>query len=288
MGMSEKTVLSDSERKESKYKEFNFKDFRFLDDSEDADFFVSCLGEVFEIDEVREIKERAIKRSTAKNGDKILELGCGLGHDAEIFGKIVGDKGSVIAIDVSRKMLEKAKDRSTQKNVQYILGDFDELELEDESFDVCYADRVLVSQMDVNKTMNKIFHKLKKGGKICITDCDFGSILFYPHDNEIMPILLQRLKDITRHPIMGRELVAYFQKAGFKDIQIYPEPYIMRSYEKLIKIVDVTRILNDLHHLGKLTLEQVKRQNSAFHEAEEKNQFIYAIMFFTATGIKPD
>ncbi len=287
MILDEKPDFKKTGQKDSKYKTFDFKDFRFLDDSEDAGYFLNSMGEVFDLDEVREIKRRAIERSEAKEGDKVLELGCGLGHDAEKFGVIVGEKGSVTAIDASIKMLEMAKSRSTQSNVNYVLGDFDKIQIEDESFDICYADRFLVSQLEVSKVLNKIFHKLKKGGKICITDCDFSSILFYPHDNEITPILLQQLKDITQHPMMGRELVDYFQKAGFEQVKVYPEPYILRSYKRLIKMVDITRILHDLHHIGKLSLEQVKKQLSAFHEAEEKNNFIYATIFFTVTGIKP-
>lgn len=269
-----------------KYKEFNFRDFDNLDESEDADYLIDSMDEMFDVEHVQGIKQMAIENLNVKNGNMVLELGCGLGHDAETFGELVGDSGNVVAVDFSKKMISKAKMRSKHGNVIYTQANASNLDYPDQTFDICHADRLLLSQKDPIKILMEAIRLLKPGGKLSITDLDFGSIIFHPHDEKITPILKDRLQEIVLHPFIGRELHQRFNEQGLVNITVEPKSYLIQSFDKLKKIIDVKRILTDLCMLGRLSKEESEKQLSLFNEAEEKKMFLYSITFFTVQGDK--
>ncbi|HEV2614879.1 MAG TPA: methyltransferase domain-containing protein [Gammaproteobacteria bacterium] len=269
-----------------KYKEFDFKDFGNLDLSEDADYLVDSMDELYDLEGIQGIKERAIQNLKVAPGDKVLELGCGLGHDAETFGELVGPTGSVIAIDSSQKMLARAQRKSQHKNVSYVHANASSLNYPDKSFDICHADRVLISQPDPWHVLQEAIRLLKPHGKLSVTDCDFGSIVIHPFDEKITPILKDRLQAITLHPLIGRELYQKFHDHGLINIAVTPEPYIVQSFNKLNTMIDVPRILKDLCVLEKVTQAEMEKQLALFNEAEKNKMFLYAIIFFTVQGEK--
>ena len=270
----------------SSYKEFNFKDFGNLDQSEDIDYLIDSMGELFALDSIQNMKKRAIEKLSVKTGDKVLELGCGLGDDAETFGHLVGNSGKVIAIDSSRKMLERAKSLSKHTNVEYLVENALELPYLNESFDICHADRVLVSQIEPWRVLQESIRVLKPNGRVGITDCDFGSIIFYPYDSVVTPVLLNRMQEITQNPLIGRELHDQFEKHGLIDIMVSPEPYVVRSFEKLNTMIDIPRILNDLAVMKRVSEKDIQRQLSLFRDADLRGVFLYSITFFTVIGQK--
>lgn len=281
----EDVVKEDVEAKKS-YKEFNFKDFSNLDQSTDADYLIDSMEELYEITGIKAMKKRAIARLNVKEGDKVIELGCGLGDDAETFGERIGDTGSVIAIDSSYRMLERAKARSTHSNVQYLQANASDLEFPDATFDICHADRLLVSQMEPRRVIAEGIRVLKEGGKLSITDCDFGSIVYYPYDEKVVPTLIKRMQAITQNPFIGRELHVLFKEQGLINISVEPEPYIVRSFEKLNTMINVPRIFNDLVYQGLITSQEANRQLNAFYKADEAGNFFYGITFYSAIGHK--
>jgi ubiquinone/menaquinone biosynthesis C-methylase UbiE len=78
-------------------------------------------------------------RSAIKNGNKILEIGCGTGRDAEELVKLDFD---YTGIDASGGMLAIARERV--KGGKFQLGDFYHLDFSDNSFDGFWAAAVFL------------------------------------------------------------------------------------------------------------------------------------------------
>lgn len=268
------------------YKPFTFKDFYTLDESIDQQYLVDSMDRMFEIEEIKRIKERATRLLNLQAGDSIIEVGCGLGHDAENFGKILKDSGTVIAIDSSKSMLEEAKKRSTHTQVQYLHGNGEKLDYPDNSFSAAYADRLFVSQKDIEKTFGELVRVVKKGGKVCVTDIDTGSAIMYPYVEKLTDMLLKRLTDIIRNPFIGRQLQSLFKKFGLTNIKIFSDAYVIKSFDLVNTMIDFPRMIKDLHFLHQITKYEAQKLLDALLEAEKNGDFLYSIILFTAIGEK--
>lgn len=52
-----------------------------------------------------------------KEGDTVVDIGCGMGHFSIGMAKMVGEMGRVISVDMQEKMLERVRHRAQQKRL---------------------------------------------------------------------------------------------------------------------------------------------------------------------------
>lgn len=103
-------------------------------------------------------------------GKKVLDLGCGRGHDAVAYGKL---GASVIAVDISEEQLKNA---IPHPNVEYVCGCAENLLLEDNSIDVIVSDHGAFDHSPAPVLLREAHRVLKEGGDLII--CTYGP-LFY-------------------------------------------------------------------------------------------------------------
>lgn len=98
-------------------------------------------------------------------GEKVLDVGCGMGRDVEYF---MEEKLDVIGIDLSKKMIEEAKTRV--KKGKFKVMDFTKMSFKDGTFDGVWSMAAFFHiprdhMVEVLKEMNRV---LKKDGVIYI------------------------------------------------------------------------------------------------------------------------
>jgi len=265
---------------------FRFKEFANLDNSPDADYLIASMDVMSSLDSIQAIKKRAIEAMSLKNGDIVLEVGCGHGEDAETIGQIVGDAGSVIAVDLSYRMIEEAKHRSKQANVYYSMGDANHLNYPAWHFAACHADRLLVSHENYRELFKKIIPLIRPGGTICFTDVDALSIIISPY-NKATKTVLDQIHQSFVNSYIGRELPALFIQEGLRDIMVIPEVSMVRSFEVMNKIFDFKKIAAEAIKADKLTQEKSKQWENTMRTADKEGKFLYCITFFTVLGRVP-
>ena len=267
-------------------KNFHFEAFSSLDSSKEADFLIESMDVMYSLESIRQIKQRAIAALNLQPGESVLEAGCGHGEDAAHMGQLVGDNGYVLAIDNSKRMLIEAMKRSHGKNIEYRLDEVQAISCKDDFFSACHADRLLVGHPDFEAIFQELLRVLKPKGRISITDVDALSIVIHPH-NKTTEAILKELKSRFVNPSMGRMLLPLFHKNHLQDIQLFPEISTIRSYETLRKIFKFDDIIAQAIKNGKITPIEAENWQREIHEADQKNDFLYAIMFFTVVGSKP-
>jgi len=83
------------------------------------------------------ISEIMIERISARQGEKVLDIGCGGGITSIRLAGLVAPIGNVVGIDVSEPILQIAKNRAaTIDNIQFILNDAGTIPLEPNTFDI--------------------------------------------------------------------------------------------------------------------------------------------------------
>lgn len=110
----------------------------------------------------------------AKPGERILEIGPGLGQQATAVAQWVGPEGQVDVVDVQEEMLQATSARAARRGVGNVVpelvGPSDVLPYEDEGFDRAYLSSVLGEIRDPANALRELHRVLKKGGRLVVSE----------------------------------------------------------------------------------------------------------------------
>jgi ubiquinone/menaquinone biosynthesis C-methylase UbiE len=151
--------------------------FRDVDTSGVAPHLIAYLDAVAALPEVREVHDRTAAMLDPRPGERVLEVGCGLGADARELAERVLPGGEVVAVDLSTAMVEAARERHDERlPVTYDVADVTALPYDDASFDVVRIERVLQHVPDAALACREIARVLTPGGRVLAYDTDWGSL----------------------------------------------------------------------------------------------------------------
>jgi SAM-dependent methyltransferase len=142
-------------------------------------------------------------------GGRVLDLGCGSGHDLGL----VADAGcEPVGIDPSAVMLGAAADR--HPGVPLTAGVGESLPFRDESFDGCRVERVLMHAGDPAVVLAEAHRVLRRGGFVAVFEPDWSTLW--------IESLIAAADDLAgrlsrcRWPDVGGRLTRLVEDAGFE------------------------------------------------------------------------
>lgn len=156
-----------------------------------------------------------------KEGESVLDLGCGGGFDCFLASRRVGAAGFVIGVDMTPDMIALARKNAEQggyTGVDFRLGEIEHLPVADASVDVIISNCVINLSLDKEQVFKETFRVLRQGGRLSVSDV----------------VATEKLPEQTREDLQlvsgcigGAEYVEdvrlMLQNAGFSDIQLTPK-----------------------------------------------------------------
>jgi SAM-dependent methyltransferase len=153
-------------------------------------------------------------------GMRVLDLGSGLGHVAELAAGLVGPEGSVLGVDQDERLLGVAASRSAA-NVAFVAGDarsFRDLD----PFDALVMRLLLFHLPDAVDVMRHQIEALRPGGLVVAVDYDLGSIRCEPAVGLVDTArgwVEDAFRSAQANPRIGPALAGILREVGFAGVQ---------------------------------------------------------------------
>lgn len=169
-------------------------------------------------------QEKLLQLANIQPGKKVLETACGTGLVSFPIAELVGEKGFVFATDISDKMVGSCSAAANEKNlfnVKFERMDAEELDVDDESFDIAVCALGLMYVPDPLKAMKEMHRILKPGGRAAVavwgkrSNCGWAEI-FEIVDKRVTSEVCPMFFNLGNPGVMELNLTA----AGFANISV--------------------------------------------------------------------
>jgi ubiquinone/menaquinone biosynthesis C-methylase UbiE len=172
----------------------------------------------------RLLNEASLRQMRVRSGEKILDVGSGLGQLTRELARAAGPAGRVIGIERDPEQMDEAlrqaKADGEEGLVELRVGDAVDLPLADDewgTFDVVHARFLLEHVPDPLAVVGAMIRAARPGGRIVLEDDDHDVLRFFPELPEtrrLWEAYFRTYAKFGRDPYVGRRLVAMLHEAG--------------------------------------------------------------------------
>ncbi len=117
-------------------------------------------------------RNRTVAALALESGDRVVDIGCGMGQNFEYLADAVGPTGTVVGVDTSREMVRRSLERggTLDTSVSVLRADATRLPIEDGQFDAVCATLSLSAIADAVDVVRDVYRVLRPGGRLVVLD----------------------------------------------------------------------------------------------------------------------
>ena len=259
--------------------------FSAVDRTKDPDFFRRFLDEGNKLPDIVASKPVIIAGLRLTGGEKVLDLGCGLGDDTFAIARLVGSRGRAVGVDVSESMIFEAKRRAASQEfpVEFVVDDAQALRFEDATFDACRTERMLMHVPDAERAFTEMMRVLRRGGRLSVFDFDWETQIVDSPYRETTRLIARSFCDGFKNGWIGRRLPRLFKQHAMMDVRVSPQTiFISYPFLELLLGGHLARV----QHEGVVSAADIERWWTHLREAHQAGTFLYAITALIVAGTK--
>jgi ubiquinone/menaquinone biosynthesis C-methylase UbiE len=192
--------------------------FRQTDRAADLDALVDFLDEVDRLPSVRAYRQRMLDVCPVEAGQRILDVGCGIGHVALRLASFTGPHGRVVGVDKNESFIAEARRRAADTScaVAYRVGDAERMDVLGHSFDICRAERVLMYVDRPDGVLDGMVVALRPGGRLACFELDYDGVVVDSRDRDLTRTIARLVADSVPSPWIARQLPRLLRERGLQ------------------------------------------------------------------------
>lgn len=228
------------------------------------------------------INGRSLAEMSLRPGDRVLDVGSGLGQLTRAMARQVGS-GNVIGIERSAEQLHEARRFASEAGegrlVEFRPGDATDLPLRSDewgTFDVAHARFVVEHVRDPLAVVRQMVRAVRPGGRIILEDDGHDTLRIWPDSPGLMRLWQNYIRTYDRvgnDPFVGHRLVSLLHEAGCAPVRntwlffgacAGQRELLLAMVENLIKIIEGVRDL--ILSFGEFDAATFERTVTGFRE----------------------
>jgi SAM-dependent methyltransferase len=225
-------------------------------------------------------------------GQRLLDVGCGLGDAALALAEDLGDDGEVVGVDVSAEMVTVAQNRASaaRSHVRFAVGDALALDEPDGYFDVVRSERTLQWLTDPQASVLEMARTLRAGGVVSLIDSDWSTFALDVDDDDLAGRVRAAMQTERGRPSnIGRHLPELVRAAGFV---VFAETTATQTWNGWNPdqspapegCFSMLSLADDLVDAGQLQPVDRERFVSTIHQAARDDRFSMALTMFAVVA----
>jgi SAM-dependent methyltransferase len=167
-------------------------------------------------------------------GERLLDVGCGLGDAALALAADLGTTGEVVGIDASAAMLAVARADAADvaARARFVVGDAGALDEPDASFDAVRCERTLQWVTEPSGAVREMARVLRPGGRLSLIDSDWSTLTIDVGNDDLAARVRQALRvERNRPSIVGGRLDALVRRAGLTPVAATVETHTWHEWD---------------------------------------------------------
>lgn len=262
-------------------------DFSSVDRTNEPGFFLRFVDEVNQDPNIIASKPSILAGLRLTGGEKVLDLGCGLGDDTFEIARLVGNQGRVVGVDVSETMIVEARRRAEQQrlNVEFEVGDAQALRFGDATFDACRTERMLLHVPDAERAFAEMVRVIRPGGRLSVFDIDGETQFIDSPYRDTTRLITRSFCDSFKNGWIAHQLPRLFKQHAMTDISVTPRTFMI-SYPTF-ELTLGGHVAWAQGAGGVVAPADAQRWWTHLREAHEAGTFVAGLTALIVAGVKP-
>ena len=238
--------------------------------------------------EIFQQRSRTLDALALQAGEQVLDAGCGTGLLLEQMAISVGDSGQVVGVDYSPDMLDMARQRCQDlDNVELHQGSVEQLDFEQDSFDLVSCIQTLLYVARVETALGEIHRVLKPHGRVGIMETDWRGVVFNSLDESLTRRILDAWDNAVESPNLPARLGGLLRQLNFSAIRVEAIPILNTSDSgnNFSSLMFKGFIKNALKQ-GAITQQESEQWQQQVRELVHQNAYFFCVNRFLFTAVK--
>jgi len=246
------------------------------------------IDRTYQTPEIVNQRLRTLLALGLRQGESILDVGCGTGLLLEQEALAVGSEGRAEGVDTSADMLALARIRCedlVQVNLQS--GSANSLTFDDACFDALSCTQVLLYVEQLEQVLTEYYRVLKPRGRIAIIETDWGGAILNSSDLKMTQAIFNAWSDEVFNSHLPRRLAPLLRDAGFGGIRVEAIPVVNASYTEnsfsagMLKMLANTAVSQQV-----ATRVQADAWLAELEALAARDEYFFSVNRFLFTAIK--